>query len=63
NLVDAGKAVRISLSVGVITIGSARTDASGVARIGFAAPPNEGDAAVVVLANGASGRATLTVAK
>lgn len=53
----------VSLSVGVVAIGSARTDASGVARIGFAAPPNEGDAAVVVLANGASGRATLTVAK
>lgn len=53
----------VSLSVGVITIGSARTDASGIARIGFAAPPNEGDAAVVVLANGASGRVTLTVAK
>lgn len=53
----------VTLSVGVITIGSARTDASGTARIGFAAPPNEGDAAVVVLASGASGRATLTVAK
>ncbi len=53
----------VTLSVGVITIGSARTDTSGVARIGFAAPPNEGDAAVVVLANGATGRATLTVAK
>ena len=54
---------QVTLSVGVITIGSARTNASGVAFIGFAAPPNEGDAAVVVLANGAAGRATLTVAK
>lgn len=54
---------QVTLSVGVIAIGSATTDASGVAHIGFAAPPNEGDAAVVVLANGATGRATLTVAK
>ena len=54
---------QVTLSVGVITIGSARTDASGRARITFFAPPNEGDAAVVVLATGASGRATLTVAK
>lgn len=54
---------QVTLSVGVITIGSARTNASGTAFIGFAAPPNEGDAAVVVLAGGAAGRATLTVAK
>ena len=54
---------QVTLSVGVITIGSARTDPTGIARISFAAPPNEGDATVVVLANGASGRATLTVAK
>jgi len=53
----------VTLSVGVITIGSSTTDANGTARISFSAPPNEGDAAVVVLANGASGRATLTVAK
>ena len=53
----------VTLSVGVITIGSARTNAAGIAFIGFAAPPNEGDAAVVVLATGASGRAALTVAK
>lgn len=53
----------VSLSVGVVPIGSARTDASGTARIAFAAPPNEGEASVVVLASGASGRATLTVAK
>jgi hypothetical protein len=54
---------QVTLSVGVITIGSARTNALGIAFIGFAAPPNEGDAAVVVLASTASGRATLTVAK
>lgn len=55
---------QVTLSVGVITIGSARTNSVGMASIGFAAPPNEGDAAVVVLASGgASGRATLTVAK
>jgi hypothetical protein len=51
------------LQVGVITIGSARTNAAGTAIIGFAAPPNEGEASVVVLATSASGRATLTVAK
>lgn len=54
---------QVTLSVGVIAIASATTDATGVARISFAAPPNEGDAAVVVIAAGASGRATLTVAK
>ena len=54
---------QVTLSVGVITIGTARTNAQGLAYIAFAAPPNEGDAAVVVLASGASGRATLTVAK
>lgn len=53
----------VTLSVGVIAIGSARTNSVGIAFIGFAAPPNEGDAAVVVLANGASGRAPLTVAR
>jgi hypothetical protein len=53
----------VTLQVGVITIGSARTSTAGSAVIVFAAPPNEGDASVVVLATGASGRATLTVAK
>lgn len=52
-----------TLSVGVITIGSAVTDAFGNARIAFAAPPNEGDAVVVVFAAGTSGRAALTVAR
>lgn len=52
-----------TLSVGVITIGSAVTDAFGNTRIAFAAPPNEGDAVVVVFAAGTSGRTTLTVAR
>lgn len=52
-----------TLSVGVITIGSAATDVFGNARIAFAAPPNEGDAAVVVFAAGTSGRTVLTVAR
>ncbi|MFN2520310.1 MAG: hypothetical protein ABR525_04610 [Candidatus Limnocylindria bacterium] len=55
--------VTVSLSVGVIAIESARTDATGHARIGFAAPPNEGTASVVVLAPGAAGSAVLTVAR
>lgn len=54
---------QVTLAVGVITIGSSVTDATGTARIAFAAPPNEGDASVVVIAGAASGRATLTVAK
>ncbi len=53
----------VTLSVGVITIGTAVTDSGGTARIGFAAPPNEGEASVVVLAAGAAGRAALTVAR
>jgi hypothetical protein len=52
-----------TLSVGVITIGSAVTDISGNTRIAFAAPPNEGDASVVVFAAGTSGRTTLTIAR
>jgi hypothetical protein len=52
-----------TLSVGVVTIGSSTTDAFGNTRIAFAAPPNEGDAAVVVFAAGASGRTVLTVAR
>ncbi|MDP9266284.1 MAG: hypothetical protein M3O91_09255 [Chloroflexota bacterium] len=55
--------VMVSLSVGVIAIGGARTDAAGHARIGFAAPPNEGAASVVVLAPGAAGSAILAVAR
>ncbi len=53
----------VTLSVGVITIGSATTDAFGTTRIAFASPPNEGDASVVVLTAGAAGRAALTVAR
>jgi len=52
-----------TLSVGVVTIGSSTTDAFGNTRIAFAAPPNEGDATVVVFAAGASGRTVLTVAR
>jgi hypothetical protein len=54
--------VPATLSVGIVTIGTAITDGTGTARIGFAAPPNEGEANVVVLAAGASGRAPLTIA-
>jgi hypothetical protein len=53
--------VQVTLSVGVVFIGAATTDTTGAARIAFAAPPNEGDASVVVLGGGVSGRATLTV--
>ena len=54
---------RATLSVGLITIGSFATDGFGNARFGFAAPPNEGEAAVFVFAAGTSGRALLTVAR
>ena len=66
NIALAGTAVagqKVSLQVGVITIGTAVTDASGKATISFFAPPNEGIAQVVVLAGSASGGAALTVAK
>ena len=54
----------VTLQVGVVTIGTYRTDSTGTARVGFAAPNHEvEDAAVVVLAGGTSARATLTVAK
>jgi hypothetical protein len=52
-----------TLSVGLITIGTFATDGFGNARFGFAAPPNEGEAAVFVFAAGTSGRTTLTVAR
>jgi hypothetical protein len=52
----------VTLQVGVITIGTYKTDASGVATIGFAAPNHEiDDVAVVILGGGTSARATLTV--
>ena len=53
----------VSLSVGVIHIASAKTDATGHAQISFAAPPNEGVAQVVVLGPSVSGSATLIVAR
>jgi hypothetical protein len=53
--------VPITLSVGIVPIGTAVTDGTGAARMTFAAPPTEGDASVVVLAGGSSGRASLTV--
>jgi len=59
----AKRDVTVTLQVGVITIGSARTDATGHARIGFAAPTTEGAISVVVLGGNASGSAILTVAK
>jgi hypothetical protein len=54
--------VPLTLSVGIVPIGNSVTDGTGTARITFAAPPTEGDASVVVLAGGSSGRASLTVA-
>jgi glucodextranase-like protein len=53
--------VPLTLSVGVATIGTAVTDGTGTAQISFSAPTTEGDASVVVLAAGSSGRASLTI--
>lgn len=53
----------VTVSVGVTAIGSARTDASGVARVTFTAPSTDGDIAVIALASSGTGRAVLTVAK
>lgn len=53
--------VPATLSVGIVSIGTAITDGTGIARIPFAAPGNEGQANVVVLAAGASGSAPLTI--
>lgn len=53
----------VTLSVGVVVIGTAKTDALGKATIRFAAPPTEAVAQVVVLGGGVSGSATLTVAR
>jgi hypothetical protein len=55
--------VQVTLSLGAVPIASAATDATGTARIGFAAPTTLGDISVVALGGGASGRATLTVAR
>ena len=52
----------VTLQVGVITIGAYRTDATGAAVVGFAAPNYEiDDVTVVVLGGGTAARATLTV--
>ncbi len=53
----------VTLQVGVTTLGTYRTDASGVARIPFAAPDHEAtDVAVVAIGGGATARASLTTA-
>ena len=53
--------VLVTLSVGVVQIGTAVTDGTGTARISFVAPAVEGDVSVVVLGAGSSGRASLTI--
>lgn len=53
--------VLVTGSVGVVSIGTAVTDGTGAARLGFVAPAIEGDVSVVVLAGGSSGRASLTI--
>jgi hypothetical protein len=53
--------VLVTLSVGVVQIGTAVTDGTGTARVSFVAPPVEGDVGVVVLGAGSSGRAPLTI--
>lgn len=56
--------VPVTVQVGVTTIGTYRTDASGIARVSFSAPKHEAeDVAVIVLAGGTSARATFAVAK
>lgn len=52
----------VTLQVGVFTVGTYKTDATGVATVGFAAPDHEADdVAIVVLGGGTAARATLTV--
>jgi glucodextranase-like protein len=53
--------VPLTISVGVVTAGTAVTDGSGTARLAFTAPTSEGDVSVVVLGAGSSGRASLIV--
>jgi len=55
--------IPVTLTVGVVSAGTAVTDGSGVARISFVAPSTEGETSVVVLASGSSGRATLTISR
>ena len=62
---ESGKAradLSVTLQSGVFTVGTYRTDANGLATIGFAAPNHEADdVAIVVIGGGTSARATLTV--
>lgn len=53
----------VSLSVGVVPIGTTKTDQVGKATISFAAPSSESVAQVVVFGGGVSGSAILTVAR
>lgn len=54
----------VTLQVGVFTVGTYKTDAAGVATIGFAAPDHEADdVSIVVLGGGTAARATLQVKK
>jgi hypothetical protein len=54
----------VTLQVGVVTVGTYRTDANGMVRVGFKAPNHEvEDLSVVVLGGGTTARASLTVAK
>ncbi len=53
--------VAVTLQVGVITIGTYHTDATGVVRVGFAAPPHDAQS-VTVLALGGGTTATTTLA-
>lgn len=55
--------VAVSLSVGVVPIGTTKTDQLGKATISFAAPSSEAVAQVVVLGGGAAGSAILTVSR
>lgn len=55
--------VSVTLFVGVVQIGTARTDATGIVRIGFAAPTTEGEIGIVMIGENATGRTTLTVAR
>ena len=55
--------VIVSLSVGVVPIGTAKTDQVGKATISFAAPSSESVAQVVVFGGGVSGSAILTVSR
>ncbi len=52
----------VTLQVGVFTVGTYKTGATGIATVGFAAPDHEADdVAIVALGGGTAARATLTV--